>query len=84
MGHGLVADNRMTDFTSSLKSRVTALAENARDLTLDFEAASGSRFFDNDEQTLKEVQTLLNSRLDREKLEALRRLVAVISTDISI
>lgn len=83
-GHGLVADNKMTDFTSSLKSRVTALAENARDLTLDFEAASGSRFFDNDDQTLKEVQTLLSSRLDREKLEALRRLVAVISTDISI
>ena len=67
----------MTDFTSSLKSRVSALAENARDLTLDFEAASGSRFFDNDDQTMKEVQTLLTSRLDREKLEALRRLVAV-------
>lgn len=67
----------MTDFTSSLKSRVSAFAENARDLTLDFEAASGSRFFDNDDQTMKEVQTLLSSRLDREKLEALRRLVAV-------
>jgi vesicle coat complex subunit len=67
----------MSDFTSSLKSRVSALAENARDLTLDFEAASGSRFFDNDEQTLKEVHTLLNSRLEREKLEALRRLIAV-------
>ena len=73
----VVLDGKMTDFTSTLKSRVTALAENARDLTLDFEAASGSRFFDNDEQTLKEVQTLLSSRLDREKLEALRRLVAV-------
>ena len=69
----------MTDFTSTLKSRVSALAENARDLTLDFEAASGSRFFDNDEHTLKELQTLLNGRLDREKLEALRRIVAVIS-----
>jgi hypothetical protein len=67
----------MTDFTSSLKSRVSALAENARDLTLDFEAASGSRFFDSDDQTMKEVQSLLSSRLDREKLEALRRLVAV-------
>jgi hypothetical protein len=67
----------MADFTSTLKSRVSALAENARDFTLDFEAASGSRFFDNDEQTLKELQTLLVSRLDREKLEALRRLVAV-------
>jgi hypothetical protein len=70
----------MSDFTSSLKSRVSALAENARDLTLDFEAASGSRFFDNDDQTMKEVQTLLNSRLDREKLDALRRLVAVYSS----
>jgi len=70
---------RMSDFTSTLKSRVSALAENARDLTLDFEAASGSRFFDNDDQTMKEVQTLLSSRLDREKLEALRRLVAVYS-----
>ena len=68
---------RMTDFAASLKSRVTALAENARDLTLDFEVSSGSRFFDNDEQTIKEVQALLNSRLEREKLEALRRLVAV-------
>ena len=67
----------MSDFTSSLKSRVTALAENARDLTLDFEATTSSRFFDNDEQSLKEIQTLLNGRLDREKLEALRRIVAV-------
>jgi hypothetical protein len=77
----------MTDFTSSLKSRVSALAENARDLTLDFEASSGSRFFDSDEQTMKEVQTLLSSRLDREKLEALRRLVAVLSfprTDLTV
>jgi hypothetical protein len=73
----VTAPTKMTDFTSSLKSRVSALAENARDLTLDFEAASGSRFFDNDDQTMKEVQTLLTSRLDREKLEALRRLVAV-------
>jgi hypothetical protein len=69
----------MTDFTSTLKSKVSALADNARDLTLDFEAASGSRFFDNDEQTMKEVQTLLGGRLDREKLEALRRLIAVSS-----
>jgi len=67
----------MVDFTSQLKSRVSALAENAREITLDFEAASGSRFFDNDDQTLKEVQALLAGRLDREKLEALRRLVAV-------
>lgn len=67
----------MSDFTSSLKSRVSALAENARDLTLDFEAASGSRFFDSDDQTMKELDSLLQSRLDREKLEALRRLVAV-------
>src|SRR5271169_1234420 len=73
---------RMSDFTSTLKSRVSALAENARDLTLDFEAASGSRFFDNDDQTMKEVQALLSSRLDREKLEALRRLVAVYSPSI--
>ena len=70
----------MSDFASTLKSRVSALAENARDLTLDFEAASGSRFFDNDDQTMKEVQTLLSGRLDREKLEALRRLVAVYSS----
>jgi hypothetical protein len=70
----------MTDFTTGLKSRLSALAENARDLTLDLEAASGSRFFESDEQTLKEVQTLLNSRLDREKLEALRRIVAVTNT----
>jgi hypothetical protein len=68
----------MTDFTSSFKSRVSALAENARDFTLEFEAASGSRFFDSDDQTMKEVQSLLSSRLDREKLEALRRLVAVL------
>jgi hypothetical protein len=70
----------MSDFTSSLKSRVSALAENARDLTLDFDAASSSRFFDHDDQTMKEIQTLLNGRLDREKLEALRRLVAVYSS----
>jgi hypothetical protein len=76
---GREEETRMSDFTSTLKSRVSALAENARDLTLDFEAASGSRFFDNDDQTMKEVQTLLSSRLDREKLEALRRLVAVYS-----
>jgi len=68
----------MSDFTATLKSRVSALAENARELTLDFEAASGSRFFDNDEQTMKEIQTLLNGRLEREKLEALRRLIAVL------
>jgi AP-3 complex subunit beta len=67
----------MADFTAQLKSRVSALADNAREITLDFEAASGSRFFDNDDQTMKEVQTLLAGRLDREKLEALRRLVAV-------
>jgi hypothetical protein len=73
---------RMSDFTSTLKSRVSALAENARDLTLDFEAATGSRFFDNDDQTMKEVQTLLGGRLDREKLEALRRLVAVYSSSM--
>ena len=76
-GHTFSAPT-MADFTSSIKSRVSALAENARDLTLDFEAASGSRFFDNDDQTMKEVQSLLSSRLDREKLEALRRLVAVV------
>jgi hypothetical protein len=68
----------MADFTSQLKSRVSALAENAREITLDFDAASGSRFFDNDEQTMKDVHTLLAGRLDREKLEALRRLVAVL------
>ena len=68
----------MADFTGTLKSRVSALAENARDLTLDFEAASGSRFFDSDDQTMKEIQSLLvNGRLEREKLEALRRLIAV-------
>lgn len=71
----------MSDFTATLKSRVSALAENARELTLDFEAASGSRFFDNDEQTMKEIQTLLNGRLEREKLEALRRLIAVFTVD---
>ena len=70
----------MADLALTLKSRVSALAENARDLTLEFEAASGSRFFDNDEQTMKEVRTLLGSRLDREKLEALRKLVAVCTT----
>ena len=68
----------MTDFTATLKSRITALAENARDFTLEFESTSGSRFFDSDDQTLREVQSLLNSRLDKEKLEALRRLVAVL------
>jgi len=70
----------MGDFTATLKSRVSALAENARELTLDFEAASGSRFFDKDDQTMKEIQTLLNGRLEREKLEALRRLIAVLLT----
>lgn len=74
----------MTDFTSSLKSRVSAFAENARDLTLDFEASSASRFFDSDDTTMKEVQILLNSRLDREKLEALRRLVAVNSLTLGL
>lgn len=74
----------MSDFTSSLKSRVTALAENAREFTLDFDVTSRSRFFDNDEQTMKEIQTLLNSRLDREKLEALRRIVAVLSVSPTI
>jgi hypothetical protein len=76
-GPDRTGEGRMADFTATLKSRVSALAENARELTLDFEAASGSRFFDSDEQTMKEIQTLLNGRLEREKLEALRRLIAV-------
>jgi hypothetical protein len=69
--------DRMTDLSSSLKSQATALAENATDLTPDFEAVSASRFFDSDDQTVKEVQGRLSSRLDQEKLEALRRLVVV-------
>jgi len=67
----------MVDFTATLKSRVSPLAENARDLTLDFESLSSSRFFDTDDQTMKDLQSQLSSRLDREKLSALRRLIAV-------
>jgi hypothetical protein len=67
----------MGDFTTTLKSRVSALAENARDFTLEFESLSSSQLFDTDEQTLKDLHTSLSARLDKEKLEALRRLVAV-------
>lgn len=59
------------------RSTAESLRDSAQNLTID--ATSSSRFFDTSEDKIKDIARQLDSRHDREKLESLKRLVAMIS-----
>lgn len=50
-------------------------SEHTRDLAI--ARVSGSTYFDNPEEKLKNIRKQLDSNSDREKMEAMKRLIAV-------
>ena len=63
---------------SQLRQRVSGLVNNARHLTLDA-AASLNRSSPIDQDDEGEVQSQLSSRIERERLAAMRQLISVSS-----
>jgi AP-3 complex subunit beta len=69
--------NSITENASRLGMRLQeSLSEHAKDLSLT--RATGSGFFDTTEDKLKNIRHQLESNSDREKLDAMKRLIAVI------
>lgn len=64
----------LAENASKLSQRVSqGIVENARELGLD----SASRYFDTSEEKMHDIRRQLDSRNDREKLDGLKRLIAV-------
>ncbi|PIL29871.1 hypothetical protein GSI_08078 [Ganoderma sinense ZZ0214-1] len=69
--------NALTENAARLGARLQeTLSEQTRDLSL---RASGSTYLDNPEDKVKNIGRQLDSNSDREKLEAMKRLIALIS-----
>ncbi|KAI0749854.1 adaptin N terminal region-domain-containing protein [Daedaleopsis nitida] len=69
--------NALTENASRLGMRLQeTLSEHTRDLSL---RGSGSAYLDNTEEKVKNIGKQLDSNSDREKLEAMKRLIALIS-----
>ena len=67
--------NALTENAARLGARLQeTLSEQTRDLSL---RASGSAYLDNPEDKVKNIGKQLDSNSDREKLEAMKRLIAV-------
>ena len=67
--------NALTENAARLGARLQeTLSEQTRDLSL---RASGSTYLDNPEDQVKIIGKQLDSNSDREKLEAMKRLIAV-------
>ena len=67
--------NALTENASRLGMRLQeTLSEHTRDLSL---RGSGSAYLDNTEEKVKNIGKQLDSNSDREKLEAMKRLIAV-------
>ncbi|KAI0648889.1 adaptin N terminal region-domain-containing protein [Trametes meyenii] len=70
--------NMLTENASRLGMRLQeTLSEHTRDLAI--ARGSGSAFLDNPEEKVKNIAKQLDSNSDREKLEAMKRLIALIS-----
>lgn len=71
----MAALNAITENASRLGQRLQeTISERTRDLSL---AASGAAYLDNPDDKLKNIRAQLDSSSDREKLEAMKRLIAV-------
>ncbi|TBU27074.1 adaptin N terminal region-domain-containing protein [Dichomitus squalens] len=69
--------NVLTENAVRLGARLQeTLSEQTRDLSL---RASGSAYLDNPEEKVKNIRKQLDSNSDREKLEAMKRLLALVS-----
>jgi AP-3 complex subunit beta len=68
--------NALTENATRLGTRLQeTISEHTRDLAI---ARSGSAaYFDNPEEKLKQIRKQLDSTSDREKLDAMKRLIAV-------
>ncbi|KAI9066121.1 hypothetical protein FKP32DRAFT_1589999 [Trametes sanguinea] len=70
--------NMLTENASRLGMRLQeTLSEHTRDLTI--ARGTGSAYLDNPEEKVKNIAKQLDSNSDREKLEAMKRLIALIS-----
>ncbi|OCH90335.1 hypothetical protein OBBRIDRAFT_793423 [Obba rivulosa] len=70
--------NTITENASRLGMRLQeTISEHARDLTI--ARGSGSNYLDSSEEKVKNIRKQLDSNSDREKLEAMKRLIALIS-----
>jgi len=68
--------NSITENASRFGMRLQeSLSEHTRDISLT--RATGSGFFDTTEDKLKNIRQQLESNSDREKLDAMKRLIAV-------
>ena len=71
--------NTITENATRFGARLQeTISEHTRELTMTHGGSSG--YFDNPEEKIKQIRKQLDSTSDREKLDAMKRLIAVRAT----